>query len=75
MTMSAKTIAKKILTKDTCYGMYDHTSPTDEELSDYFAIWIEDYAIQFHKSQSIKDKDIMIEREKNKVNWWNTETL
>jgi hypothetical protein len=71
--MSAEKIAKKIMTKDTCYGMYDHKTPTDDELAQYFAMWINEYAKDYHKSQTIKDKEDVELAEKKKIEWWNNE--
>jgi len=69
--MSAQKIAKIILTKDTCYGSFDDKTPTDDELSEYFAMWIEDYAKDYHVSQTIVDaENLKLEKEKE-INWWN----
>jgi len=68
--MKPKDIVKKILTKDTCYGMYDDKEPTDEELIDYFAMFIEEYGREYHKSQTVVDKEEEIIQEKKSKEWW-----
>ena len=60
-----------ILHKETCYGMYDDKEPTDEELEDYFALFIEGYARDYHASQTVVDKEQEIIKEKKAKEWWN----
>ena len=69
--MKPKEIARRIYHKDTCYGMYDDKEPTEKELLAYFTTWIEDYALEFHKEQAVKDVEIKKEEEENKLRWWN----
>lgn len=69
--MKPKEIVRRIYHKDTCYGMYDDKTPTEKELIEYFTTWIEDYALEFHKEQSIKDVEIKKEEDENKLRWWN----
>jgi len=69
--MSAKKIAKIILTKDTCYGMYDHKYPTDDEFAEYFALFIDEYAKEYHKKQTVIDAEKLKLEEEKKINWWN----
>ena len=60
-----------ILHRETCYGMYDDKEPTDEELSEYFALFIEEYARDYHASQTVVDKEEDIIKEKKAKEWWN----
>lgn len=69
--MKPKEIARRIYHKDTCYGMYDDRTPTDKELIEYFSTWIDDYAMEFHKKQAIKDIEDIKVAEENKLRWWN----
>ena len=69
--MKPKEIVRRIYHKDTCNGMYDDKEPTEKELIEYFTTWIEDYAIEFHKEQSIKDVEVKEEEEESKLRWWN----
>mgnify|MGYP000040874546 FL=1 len=69
--MSAIKIAKMILTKDTCYGSFDAKTPTDDELSQYFAMFIEEYARDYHTSQTVVDKEEEVIKEKKAKEWWN----
>ena len=64
-------LAIKIMKKDTCYGIYDARPPSDDELSEYFGMWIEDYAKEYHKKQTIIDADNKIKEEEMKKQWWN----
>ena len=69
--MNSKKIAEKIFNKDTCYGMFDTTIPTDEELIEYFSTWIDEYAKDYHTKQSVVDADEKIIEEKKASQWWN----
>lgn len=68
--MSSKKIAHMILHRNTCYGMYDQKSPTDEELEDYFAMFIDEHAREYHVSQTLVDKDEKILKDKKDKQWW-----
>ena len=68
--MNAQKIAKKILTKDTVYGSFDNEVPTDDELSEYFAMFIEEYAKEYHESQTVVDNKEKIIKDKEDKKWW-----
>ena len=68
--MSATKIAKIILTKDTCYGMYDAKIPTDDELAQYFAMFIDEYAKEYHINQTIVDAENLKLKEEQEAKWW-----
>jgi hypothetical protein len=68
--MSSKKIAHMRLHKETCYGMYDDKEPTDEELEDYFSMFIEEYGRNYHSSQAVVDKEEEIIKEKQAKEWW-----
>ena len=72
--MSAVKIAKMILTKDTCYGMYDAKTPTDNELAEYFGeFFIEEYAKEYHKTQTVVDAENAKLKQEREAQWWNEE--
>ena len=68
--MSAKKIAEKIYHKDTVYGSFDDRTPTDVELIDYFSTWIEEYAKDYHKKQTVIDKEEATLQAEEDAKWW-----
>ena len=69
--MSATKIAKMILTKDTCYGSFDAKTPTDDELAEYFGqYFIEEYAKEYHKIQTVVDAENLKLKEEKEAKWW-----
>lgn len=68
--MNSKKIAHMILHRKTCYGMFDDKAPTDEELEDYFAMFIDEHAKDYHTSQAVVDKKEEIIKEKQDKEWW-----
>lgn len=62
--LTSKQIALKIITKDTCYGSFDDRTPSDDELAEYFALFIDEYAKTFHKTNSPEEEIEM-------PTWWN----
>ena len=77
MTKNKKTdseiMAFRILTKDTCYGMYDQKVPSNEELAKYFSSWIDDYAKTYHVIQTEKDNIAKAKALEKTINWWTKE--
>jgi hypothetical protein len=70
--MSATKIAKIILTKDTCYGSFEDRRISDDELAEYFAMFIDEYAKEYHKTQTVIDAENLRLEEEEKIHWWNT---